>query len=89
MAPEDHSVAEITKSHNQSWPCDQAEDDTECGFQERKDSATPLTSSFKVLGVGFGEWPWKQVGLPFLILFSNYMKCGEKGYWKQRPSCAE
>lgn len=23
-------------------------------------------------------WPWKQVGLVFSILFSNYMKCGER-----------
>lgn len=28
-------------------------------------------------------------GLPFLILFPEYRKCGEQGYWTQRPSCAE
>lgn len=50
--------------------------DAECGAQAGKMWAPLLTSSFKDLG---GRWPWKQVELPFLILFSNYMKCVEKG----------
>lgn len=34
-----------------------------------------LTSGFEDLA---GRWPWEHVGLPLLILFTNYMKCGGK-----------
>lgn len=34
-----------------------------------------------------GPWPWKQVGLPFWFSFLITWSV-ERGYWKQRPSCA-
>lgn len=78
MACEEHFVEEITnrQSQGQSWHCGQTEDDVECGAQDG--------SAFEDF---VGASLWKQMGLPFLILFSKYMKCRGKGYWEQTQLC--
>lgn len=54
MAREEHIVAEIanTQSHDQRWLCGQAEDDTECGFQERKRCGHLFDFQLQRFGVG-------------------------------------
>lgn len=85
-APEEHFLEEITnkQSQGQSWLCGQTEDDVECGTQDGKDAVTPFTSAFKDF---VGASLWKQMGLPFLILFSNYEQ-GKKDTGN-KPRCAE
>lgn len=48
----------------------------------------PVTTSLLLApAIQRGPWPWKQVGLPFWFSFLITWSV-ERGYWKQRPSCA-